>query len=73
MTRARYIRLLPEIDARLVRYAELRGLKPEAVIMEATERHLREAADLALRIADARDIADRLCGVGGVNYSTAGD
>lgn len=64
MSKARTVRLLEEIDARLVRYAELRGLRPEAVIAEATERHLREAADLVLRLADARRAAEESFGPG---------
>lgn len=55
----RRVKLLPEVDCKLVRYAELRGLKPEAVMAEATERHLKEEADLVLRIADARRIAEK--------------
>jgi predicted transcriptional regulator len=64
MSRARTVKLLPEIDARLVRYAELRGRKPEEVAAEAIERHLKEAADLQLRIADARRAHEREHGRG---------
>ncbi len=60
----RTVKLLPEIDARLVRYAELRGQKPEQVIAEATEQHLKGAADLAIRIADARAIHEKAHGRG---------
>ncbi len=58
----RTVTLLTEVDAKLVRYAEIRGLKPEAVIMTATEEYLRGAADLAIRIADARRQAEKHCG-----------
>jgi hypothetical protein len=55
----RAVTLITEVDAKLVRYAELRGLKPEVVVAVAVEEYLRTAADLALRIADARRAAEK--------------
>lgn len=58
--KVRRVPLLEEVDAKLVRYAELRGIKPESIAATAVEHYLREAADLAIRIADARRAHERL-------------
>lgn len=52
--RARTVQLLPEVDRKLAAYAKLRHTTPEAAAAAAIEMHLREHADVALRLEDAR-------------------
>ena len=54
MAFSRTIKLLGEIDDKLVRYAELHGLKPNDVIAEAVECFLRERGEIRARIAEAK-------------------
>lgn len=42
MSKPRRVALPPEIDEHLVRYAELRAVSPETVIITATEQYLRD-------------------------------
>lgn len=55
----RTVTLLPEVDRRLTQYAKLRQQTPEQCAGAAIEQMLREHADLQLRLADARRIADQ--------------
>lgn len=55
----RTVTLLPEVDRRLSQYAKLRQQTPEQCAGAAIEQMLREHADLQLRLADARRIADQ--------------
>lgn len=55
----RTVVLLPEVDRRLTQYAKLRQQTPEQIASAAIEQHLREHAELQLRIADARRIAEQ--------------
>ncbi len=49
----RTVKLLGEVDDKLVRYAELHHLKPNEVIAEAVECFLRDRADIRMRLAEA--------------------
>lgn len=60
----RTFKLLPEIDSKLVRYAELHHVKVNEVIAEAVEGFLRERADIRVRIADARAAHEKAHGGG---------
>lgn len=52
--RVRTVRLMPEVDVKLTAYAHARRMTPEAAAADAIENYLREHADIAIRIADAR-------------------
>jgi hypothetical protein len=44
--KTRRIALPPEVEENLARYAELRGVSPEAVIITATETYLSDAGPM---------------------------
>lgn len=58
----RRISLPPDVEERLARYAELRGVSPEAVIITATETYMRDAEPVFL--AHARRCAEKAHGTG---------
>lgn len=64
MSRTRSIKLLNEIDDKLVRYAELFGIPVNQVIAEAVEGFLRDRAEIRARIAEARLTAQESHGPG---------
>lgn len=57
MTTTLRIQLLDEVHQRLARYARARGITPEEAAAGAVESYLREAGDIAARIAEARAVA----------------
>ena len=58
MARTRAVKLLGELDDKLRRYAEQRGLTANQVIAEAVEGFLRERAEICARLAEARMVAN---------------
>ncbi len=53
------VRPLQEQQAKLHKYARLRSVSVESVVLAAIDHWLKVEADLALRLADARAAAER--------------
>jgi hypothetical protein len=59
IARTREVRLMADVDSRLVAYARARRQKPEAAAAEIIEREMRTTGDIAQRIADAERAYER--------------